>query len=174
MNNHDLKLLLEEVHSGNKAAFFKIYEELKIPIYTIIFRILYDHKMAEDVMQDIFLRIFESPPLPHIEKPRAWIFQMARNLAIDCKRKIKENKTLTDEIKSPESLLENVISTRIDIESALIGLPLEDREIVTLHLNADLKFKEIAELTNQPLGTVLWRYQKAIRKLRLSLNGGIQ
>lgn len=174
MNNHDLRLKLEEFQSGNKDAFFIIYEELKTPIYTIIYRILYDAKMSEDVMQDIFLRIFETPPLPHIEKPRAWVFQMARNLAIDCKRKLRETQDLSDEIETSESLLENVVATRVDVETALRHLSLEDREIVTLHLNAELKFREIAEVINKPLGTTLWRYQKAIGKLRLFLTGGIQ
>lgn len=174
VNNHDLRLKLEEFQNGNKDAFFIIYEELKTPIYTIIYRILYDPKMSEDVMQDIFLRIFETPPLPHIEKHRAWIFQMARNLALDCKRKVRENKELSDEMETSESLLENVVATRVDIESALRHLSLEDREIVTLRLNAALKFREIAEVVNKPLGTTLWRYQKAIGTLRLFLTGGKQ
>src|SRR5690625_5120845 len=127
MNNHELKLKLEELQSGNKAAFFTIYEVLKTLIYTIIYRILYDHKLSEDVMQDLFLRIFETPPLPHIENPRAWIFQMARNLAIDNKRAIRRNQTLSDNIETSESLLENAVITRVDVESALRYLSLEDR-----------------------------------------------
>ena len=168
-----MKLLLNEFENGDIDAFLKIYEELKIPVYTIIYRILYDHMMSEDVMQDIFLRIFKTPPSPHIKKPRAWIFQMARNLAIDCKRKIRESEPLSHKTDSNDYSLETIVSTRMDIELAIKQLSIEDREIVTLHLNGGLKFREIAELTNKPLGTVLWRYQKSINKLRVILSGGV-
>lgn len=171
MDNQKLKLLLKDLENGDIGVFFEIYEELKIPVYTIIYRILYDHMMSEDVMQDILLRLFKAPPL-HIENPRAWIFQMARNLAIDCKRKIKTSEQLSNETEASNFPLEDVVSTRLDIEVALKSLSLEDREIVTLHLNGGLKFREIAKLTNKPLGTVLWRYRKSINKLRITLSGG--
>jgi RNA polymerase sigma-70 factor (ECF subfamily) len=68
--------------------------------------------------------------------------------------------------------MEFLVSTRLDIESALKNLELEDREIVTMRINANMKFREIAELTKKPLGTVLWRYQRAIGRLREILSGG--
>lgn len=172
MDNHDLKLMLEEFRNGNFEAFPRIYKELKIPIYTIIYRILYDHMVSEDVMQEIFLKIYNTPPSKDIDNPRAWIFQMSRNLAIDYKRKIKDSEPLSHKVESKESSLENSISTRLDIESALMLLEAKDREIVTLRLNGDLKFREIAEITKMPLGTVLWGYRKAIDRLRVLLSGG--
>lgn len=172
MNNHDLKLLLKEFENGNIDSFTRIYEELKVPVYTIIYRILYDHMMSEDVMQDIFVRLYKAPPPLHIENPRAWIFQMARNLAIDYKRKTKYCEPLSHEVESKDFEVEGIVNTRMDIESALKKLLSEDREIVTLHLNGDMKFREIAQLTNKPLGTVLWRYQRSIKKLREFLSGG--
>lgn len=98
---------------------------------------------------------------------------MARNLAIDCKRKIKDSEPLSPKTDSNDYSLENIVSTRMDIELAIKQLSIEDREIVTLHLNGGLKFREIAELTNKPLGTILWRYQKSINKLRVILSGGV-
>lgn len=167
-----MKIRLKEFRNGDMDAFFEIYEELKIPIYTIIYRILYDHMRSEDVMQDIFVLLFKTPPSFHIKNPRAWIFQMARNLAIDCKRKIKESEPLSSETATGNFSFENMVNTRLDIEVALKSLPMEDREIVTLHLNGGLKFREIEKLINKPLGTVLWRYQKSINKLRVILSGG--
>ena len=70
MNNHDLKLKIEKFRDGDMDAFSEIYEELKIPVYTIIYRILYDRMLAEDVMQDIFVRLYKAPPSLQIDKPR--------------------------------------------------------------------------------------------------------
>lgn len=172
MNNHVLKELLEEFRNGDLDAFTKIYTELKVPVYTIIYRILYNHMVTEDVIQEIFLKIYNTPPSKNIDNPRAWIFQMSRNLAIDYKRKIRNSEPLSYKIEAKNSSLENSISTRLDIESALKLLDAEDREIVTLRINGDLKFREIGEITKIPLGTVLWRYRKAIDKLRVLLSGG--
>lgn len=152
-------------------AFEEIYSELKVPIYTIIFRILYDDPLAEDVMQEVFIKLFRSPPGSNIKNPRAWIFQMARNLAIDNKRKSVKHLS-SDGMESTELPIEDAIGMKVDIETAMGLLPLDEREIVALHINAGLKFREIADITQRPLGTVLWKYQKALDKLRLYLSGG--
>lgn len=173
MDNKKLKSLFEKFEEGDIDAYFDIYQEMKIPVYTIIYRILYDHMMSEDVLQDIFLRLYRIPPPHFVENPRAWIFQMARNLAIDYKRKIKENEPLSQEREASNFTLENEITIKLDVEMALRSLSMEEREIVTLYLNGGLRFREIAKLTNTPLGTVLWRYRKSISKLRKILSGGV-
>src|SRR5699024_317652 len=101
----------------------------------------------------------------------AWIFQMARNLAIDYMRKRKYHSSLSTATKQDHNTLEHTVSTKLDIESALQQLPSTDQEMVTLHLNGDLKFREIAKLVDKPLGTVLWRYKKSIRTYRHIMAG---
>ena len=55
---------------------------------------------------------------------------------------------------------------KLDIERALDQLDEPKRRIVTLHINAGLKFREIAEIMDIPLGTAIWRYNDAIKRLR--------
>lgn len=172
MDNEALKLRIASLHRGDKLAFEEIYQELKAPVYTIIFRILYNRALAEDVMQDVFLRLFHSPPDPAVKNPRAFIFRMARNLAIDCKRKPAQM-ALPDDMETTGDSVEEAIVRRLGIERAMGTLPPDAREIVTLHINAGLKFREIAEILNIPLGTALWKYQKAISCLRSELCGGV-
>lgn len=169
-----IKNWVVQFQSGNDDIFYELYEELKTPVYTIVFRILYDEQLSEDVMQETFIRVYRtlSSNTTEIKNPRAWIFQIARNLAIDYKRKQIELQELSDDLFDAKWSLESSVSTRIDIEIALLQLSLEDREIVTLHLNANLKFREIAELLDRPIGTVLWRYRKAIQTVKEILNGG--
>ena len=163
----ELGNMLDKLRSGDRKAFEAIYESLKTPLYTIALRITHDTALSEDVLQEVFLKLYLSPPNPSAN-PRAYIFRMARNLAIDSARKRK----LTVDLEEAESYLHHPvadISLKIDIENALLSLSDRERQIVTLHINGDLKFREVSEIMEMPLGTVLWSYQKAIKQLRNTL-----
>ena len=67
MNNSEMKRKLDAIRSGDNAAFEELYNDLKTPIYTIIFRITWDKSTSEDVMQEVFLKLYKSPPEPQIK-----------------------------------------------------------------------------------------------------------
>lgn len=172
MDKTTLKQNMNALRTGDKAAFEALYRDLKKPVYTILFRILYNQDTAEDVMQDVFVKLFCSPPDPKVENLRAWIFQMARNLAIDTLRR----KTGTDEPSEDyEDIRQSIADTvheRIEVEEALAKLPEKERSIVTLHVNAGFNLRETAAILAMPQGTVRWKYRQAIGRLRDELNGG--
>lgn len=171
MNDEELRANFELLHHGDQTAFEEIYNEMKTPIYTVVLRIMQDRELAEDIMQEVFIKLFLSPPESSIRKPRAYIFQIARNLAIDG---LKKQPKYAD-IDCCENLMHDSLhdfSTKLDVESALRTLPLIEIQIVTMHINGGLKFREVADIVEMPLGTVLWKYQQAIGKLRLILDGG--
>ena len=172
MTGQELRANLARLQSGSIDAFEQLYKELKTPVYTIIFRIVYDRAMAEDLTQEVFLRLFRAPPDERVQNPRAFVFQMARNLGLDSRRKPTQEE-LNSEIPHPGRSIEEAVELRLDLEKAMRALPGDAREIVTLHLNAGLKFREIAGIFHLPLGTVLWKYQKAIALLRSTLSGGM-
>ena len=168
MNNNDLRKQLLLIQNGDLAAFEELYQALKTPIFTIVSRIRREN--AEEILQEVFIKLYRTPLEPSIKNPRAYIFRMARNLAIDNARK----QTLTlplDEISEASHTPHDNISLRMDIDDALAALPSEECQIVTLHVIGGLKFREIAEVMEMPLGTVLWRHQKALGKLRSYLGG---
>lgn len=167
MDDNRLRAALERLARGDRTAPEELFYELKTPVFTVIFRIVGDRELSEDILQEFFLRLFRVPPAGSIRKPRAYLFQMARNMAIDGLRGRRE---LPPE--GAEPMVEYDFAGRIDLADAMAALPLAERETVTLHLNGGLKFREIAELRGEPLGTVLWRYRKAIGILRDMLNGG--
>lgn len=169
MDNKELIDQLTLFRKGNEEAFNAIYRELKVPVYTIIYRITYDVPLSEDIMQELFFKLSQTSPPSTVKKPRAWIFKMARNLAIDYKRKYRDTTEYIDEAIPDGYSIEGDATIRLDIENALRELEEYERDIVTLRLNAELKFKDIAELVDEPLGTVLWRYRKAIKKVKESL-----
>ena len=170
MNKPDLQKKLIALRSGDKAAFEEIYESLKTPMYTIILRVTRDKALSEDILQEVFVKLYQSPPEPSVN-PRAYLFQMARNLAIDGVRKQRHCENLAD-IENIVYLPTEDLTMKMDVEDALKTLPLLDSQIVTLRINGELKFREIAGMLNIPLGTVLWKYRESIKRLRLHLSGG--
>lgn len=168
MNDEQLRRCLERLRGGDRSALEEIYSGLKTPIFTVALRITGSRQLSEDVVQEVFVKLFVSPPEASVKKPRAYIFRMAHNMALDIAKKFPPYEELTEE--SASYTLDS--GTRLDIKAALDSLEEQQRRVVTLRVSAGLKFREIAEITGEPLGTVLWRYNKAIAALRRFLDGG--
>jgi RNA polymerase sigma-70 factor (ECF subfamily) len=171
LNNSEIKRKLDAIRGGDNVAFEELYNDLKTPIYTIIYRITWDKSSSEDVMQEVFFKLYQSPPETHIKNLRAYIFQMGRNLAIDSTRKQHPDISL-DEIAEAAHLPIDDFSLRMDIEDALKTVPAQECQIVTLHVIGELKFREISAIMQIPLGTVYGRYKKAISTLKKIISGG--
>ncbi len=99
-------------------------------------------------------------------KPRAYLFQSARNLALDSLRK---RRPALDIDQYPPPMAETDPAERLDLERALQTLTDLERQIVALHLNGGLTFRQTAEIVQAPLGSVLWKYRRALDKLRAQL-----
>ena len=69
MTDQQLKTQLEALKTGDRQVFLKIYQELKTPVYTVLVRLTGDRLLSEDLLQEVFLRIYRQPP--EAEKPRA-------------------------------------------------------------------------------------------------------
>ena len=167
MTDAELRFALERLRLGDAKAFDRIYEEMKTPIFTVLLRILGDRAAAEDCFQELFVSLWEHPP-EGVKKPRAWLFQCARNRAIDALRRAhpEEGLEALEQCSAPEDP-----ATALELSDALERLGLTERQIVTLHLNAGLRFREIAGLLDLPPGTVYSRYRKAIGALQTMLKG---
>jgi len=171
VNNDELTNKINAIRRGNKVAFEELYNDLKTPIYTIINRITWDESTSKDIMQEVFIKLYRSLPEPSVKNPRAYIFQIARNLAIDSMRKQPQHISLDDVSEITHQPL-NDFAQRMDIDNAMKSIPSQECQIVTLHVVGELKFREISEIVKIPLGTVLWKYQKAIAKLQRIITGG--
>ena len=167
----NLKMLFEQLRNGNQDAFVSIYHALKQPVYTICWRIVQVKETAEDLTQDIFLKLYTSPPADSVKNERAWVFQMAHNASIDALRKHKELSLDDREYATNKKELDSLEQT-LDLEDAMSRLPDEYRQILTLHLNADLTFQQVGQLMGLSLSAVYRSYRKAIKQLKEILNGG--
>lgn len=170
MADTDLMTLFSRVRAGDKDAFGEVYQALKQPVYTICRRIVLSPELAEDVTHDVFVKLYISPPEPSVNNPRAWVFRMARNLAIDALRKQKLADGKDGEVTQDD--LYGRVDLRLDLETAISHLPRDQREILSLHLNGGLNFQDIAGITDLSLPSVYRRYRRALKTLRDELNGG--
>jgi len=170
MKDTELHELLSKVRYSDKEAFACVYNDLKKPVFTIICRIVQSKTLAEDVTQDAFMKLFLSPPDSSVRNPRAWIFRVARNLAIDALRK-KQCTDIDDVAEAGTDFADNSI-LRMDIDRAMSSLPRDEREIITLHLNGGLSFAQTAEIVGLSVASTYRKYRSAIKCLRDYLNGG--
>ncbi|MBQ8171574.1 MAG: sigma-70 family RNA polymerase sigma factor [Oscillospiraceae bacterium] len=164
----DIEEMFSRLRNGDKEAFADIYRSLRVPLYTLILRIVNNRETADDIMQELFMRLYSSPPDSTVNNCRAWVFASARNLAIDYIRKhCCEEKNTTEACTCPDTSAE-----KLDIERAIAMLSQEQREVLSLHLNAGFTFSEISNITGSTLSSVYRRYRSAIKALRKELNGG--
>jgi len=166
----NLRERFARIQNGDIESFACVYQELKQPVYTICYRITQSKETAEDITHDVFVKLFRSPPDSSVKNIRAWIFRMARNLSIDALR--KKMPTAEQEEQSGVEEPYDHIHLRMDIETALKKLPVEEREILALHLNADLSFQEIAHIVRLSLPATYRKYRKALKSMQTELNGG--
>ncbi len=164
MDKNALQEKIEAMSRGDEAAFEDIYKELSTPVFTIILRIVKDRSSAENIMQELFLRLWQGRERFSARDGRCYILASARNMAIDELRR-KKPQELDPDTPDP-SVFEAAVAGKLDIASAMSSLPLCQREALVLHINCGLKFREIAEITKTPIGTVIYRYNTAVKKLK--------
>ena len=169
MTNEALSAALQRLRGGSLEALESLFLDLRTPVYTVLVRLMRDRELAEDLTQETFLRLWQTPPAEDVRSPRAWLFRVAHNLALDALRRPGAGE-LPEQMPSPD--FAEGVHARLDVEAALASLSPRDREIVTLHWNGGLRFREISEILDIPLGTVLWRHARTISALREQLDGG--
>ena len=121
MDNEQLRVCIEKIRGGDKAAFASVYDELKTPVFTIICRIVHNRELSEDITHDLFVKLYQSPPDSSVKNPRAFIFRMARNLAINSTRR-PPMEELNDDFASVNSL-SDAVDLQTDIAGAMKQLP---------------------------------------------------
>lgn len=165
--------LLEQMRLGSTSAFAEFYQRYKHKVYAYCHRLLRDAASAEDVMQEIFLKIHRGVHL--VQKPehlRTWIFSIARNEALTHLRRTRhmedlegEAETVWDEDNPLEELEEQ--ETKNIIQHYLGLLRPHYRELLVLREYEQLSYAEIAAITGATESAVksgLFKARKALAK----------
>ncbi len=162
--------LMKKQRLGEKVQK-ELYENYNDLVYSIAFSILKNKENAEDVMQNVFAKIIDMPKekLPS-EKETTWLYTVTKNEAISYFRKNKKEICLEEiyELIDEDTNIEDIIEKE-NYQKLISGLDKEEQEIISLKVLSRLKFRQIATLLNMPIGTVQWKYYKAINALKISL-----
>ena len=178
MTDEKIEKHIIQVANGEQSSLKVLYDQFGRAVYSLSFAILRDSQLAEDSSQEVFLKIMSHADTYRLGgNPKAWIMRITRNEAINVLQKRKNmiytDFCMADEQESyelvDETVLEDTVCYRSSINKALDMLEMTSREIVIMHIHFGLKFREISEAMNIPLGTVTWKYQTAIKKLQESL-----
>ena len=170
-----LEPLLVRMQAGEQEALAELYHHARTAVYGLALSYLKNTHDAEDVTQDTFVRVWENVHQYQSRgTPLAWVLTVARNLAL---MKLRERgKTQDMEPEEWDRLAgDNPLVTAEDrhvLQAALGGLSDEERQVVILHAVTGWKHREIADLLEVPLSTVLSKYRRALQKLKETLEGG--
>ena len=164
----------------NNHAMEVLINRHKVRIYTSIYVLVKDKYLAEDIFQDLFIKvieIFRAGKYKEENRFVQWAMRIAHNLCVDHFRKIKgkpviktsEGADIFDMLDFAETNAEDKIiqmQSGENIMKLVCLLPEDQREIIILRHFADLKFKEISKLLNCSVNTALGRMRYALLNLR--------
>jgi len=170
--------LLWRLRRGDKEALRSIYEKYKDNMLTVATSLLHDAGSAEDVLHDVFVSFAMSVRKIELHSSlRKYLITSIINRVRDRFRTKKHHIVELDEVgpissdsESPERSAILSEESRL-LTGALARLPLEQQETIVLHLKADMKFKQIAQMQGISISTVQGRYRYGLSKLRTILNG---
>jgi RNA polymerase sigma-70 factor (ECF subfamily) len=160
--------LILRMASNDGAAFRELYQQTSGVVYGFAMSILRNKHDAEDVMHDAFIKIYSSAvTYKPSGNPMAWILTIVRNL---CLNRIRAGKVCEDlseyhDLAGPSNDSEDMLD-RMVLETAMNVLDAEERQIVVLHAMTGFRHREIAEILDLPTGTVMSKYNRALKKLR--------
>lgn len=167
----ELVILLQ---AQNKAAFSYLYENYAAALNGVVFRMVEDAATAEDILQEVFIKIWNNIASYDKSKGRlfTWMLQIARNLTIDIMRskgykkqsQISGDENSVTNISGRDSGIEKLDA--IGIDKQIMNLKPEYRVLIDMAYFKGYTQDEIAKLLNIPLGTVKTRIRNAILELK--------
>lgn len=182
--------LMVRYQRGDRSAFAVLVRRHQTALYNFAYRQLKVQNLAEDVVQEAFVRVVQNAAdFKHEARFTTWVYTITRNLCIDHMRKraLRKHASL-DEPRSGEdgdgpTLGEQTADSRASVEREVTGveikeriatavdlLPDDQREVFLMREVAHLPFKEIAEITGVPENTVKSRMRYALERLQAALS----
>ncbi|HKW39812.1 MAG TPA: sigma-70 family RNA polymerase sigma factor [Gemmatimonadales bacterium] len=179
LSQEEASSIVRRLRARDERALGELYDVLAPWVLGVAYRILRDEDEAEEVVADVFVQVWR-----HVDQHDArrgplvpWVLSIARNRALDALRRRRRWWRKTERWREAQAA-EPVEMERVAHESSIPGWPLhrevhaalaelpeEQRRVVTLSYFEGLSHREIAQRTNQPLGTVKTRLRMAHQKL---------
>lgn len=168
--------LLARVADRDQAAFALLYDMLSARAFGLILRVLVNRAHSEEVLQEVFLEVWQSASsfAPNKGQGRTWVMTIAHRRAVDRVRSAqssadRDQKAGLRELNTPQDGVEEQVELRIEsrrVARALEALPDAQREALTLAYFGGYSQSEIAAMTGSPLGTIKTRMRDGLTRLR--------
>lgn len=180
----DESQLLTRIGRGDESALAALYDRFSRPIYSMVLRITYNERDAEEIVQDVFLTVWRTAATFDAQRASAftWLTTVARNKAIDriraSQRRIPPPPSTEtnsgNEAVDPSANPADEVSQADRSESLSLivrTLPTNQRQAIELAFFDGLTHPEIAERLGETIGTVKSRIRLGMDKLRIKLKG---
>jgi RNA polymerase sigma-70 factor (ECF subfamily) len=156
---------------GKPAAFEKLVRAYQAPVWRMVFHLLRDEQLAEDVTQETFLRAYRFLPRYHgNSKFSTWLLSVARNCAMDELRRNQRRKRLGDKLRARPDPPTGESGERVEVQEALAALPMDLREPIVLIDMMGSSYAEVAVILKSPIGTVKSRVHRGRLLLAAALS----
>jgi RNA polymerase sigma-70 factor (ECF subfamily) len=165
--------LVKRFQTGDGTALDSLFERYETPLFQFLVGMLRDHHLAEDTLQETFIRALERLDGVDAEHLRGWLFTVAYHQAMLAKRKLKQcPAAIADCHDQPDPVLQpdGQAMAREDagrLRRLLESLPSGQREVIRQRVYEGKRFREIATHLNCPLNTALARMHEGLKRLRV-------
>ena len=179
--DHPENQWIKDYQKGDVAALGCLVEHFRRPLFAFIHNMLQGRGDAEEIFQEVWLRAIKNMDRYRDRNFCGWLFRIAHNLFIDQVRRERHQaiwprqnpdqgeppmiEKFPDHRHTPDQLAADA-DLGLRIRMALAGLPGEQREVFLMRSEADLSFKQIADIQGTTLNTALSRMHYAVQKLR--------
>jgi RNA polymerase sigma-70 factor, ECF subfamily len=171
----DERELIERCRTGDDTAFAELVDRYKDLVYGLIHRMVRDRGLADDLAQDVFLKVHRG--LPYFRgdaRLSTWIFRIVQNVCVQSRSSRRPELPLDDGVAGDrpprqfgsEDRAFDSLEDRDRLDKALAALPPNYRMLVVAHYMKGVQYEALAEALNLPLGTVKTHLYRAKRRLR--------
>ena len=166
---------VQAAESGGMAYFEELYERYATDVLRVCYFYLGDRQKAEDVCQDVFVRLMTTSPQLQEGREKAWLLKVALNRCRDLWRgawlkRVVLGSPAFELVPAPDEI--DSLADRQEIMQAINQLPAAFKEVILLHYYQGYGISEIAEMMELPEGTISSRLSRGRKKLESILKGG--
>ncbi|WP_336632518.1 MULTISPECIES: ECF RNA polymerase sigma factor SigK [unclassified Microbacterium] len=168
--------MLVRIAASDRDAFAQLYDMLSARVFGLILRVLVNRAQSEEVLQEVFLEVWQSASAfaPNKGQGRTWVMTIAHRRAVDRVRSSQSSSERDErvglrDLHTPQEGVEDTVELRIEsrrVARALDALPEPQREALTLAYFGGYSQSEISALTGAALGTVKTRMRDGLSRLR--------
>lgn len=169
------KEIFELLKTNRKLGIEELYKNYSKLVYGVIYSILKNTDETEDVLQNVFVKIFklDNEKLP-TKSHLSWLYSVAKNETINYIKKHSKEKNYESlyEITDNDTEIEKVLDKEY-FNKLIENLPPKQQEILSLKIISNLSFREIANILDMKIPAVQWHYYKSLNTLKLLLGNVI-